>query len=91
MIPVFTDPVEEQVVIKEKIVVDNKVYIQALLVRIMKAKRTMGHRELVNEAVQSSKPGFASNRDLIDNVIKDLVQKMYLELVPNTETYNYIP
>ena len=83
---------EERARLQTKVETENKFYLQALIVRTMKAKLTLTLREIVNEVVRNSKPNFVPKRVSIINVVGDLVQKKFLEIREGTsDTYNYLP
>ena len=58
---------------------DRKIFIQAAIVRIMKARKARTHNELISEVVEQSKNRFQPNISLIKKCIEMLMEKQYLE------------
>ncbi|XP_050536894.1 cullin-2 [Daktulosphaira vitifoliae] len=69
---------------------DRKTYLQAAIVRIMKARKVLRHNQLVNEILSQSK-SFAPSIALIKKSIETLIDKGYLERTPNSsDGYSYV-
>jgi DNA-binding MarR family transcriptional regulator len=58
---------------------DRKLYLQALIVRIMKSKREMNHNELITLIIQNSKHRFSPSVSQIKKTIEQLIEKQYIE------------
>ena len=75
-----------------KVVDDNrKNNIEAAIVRIMKARKTLGHQALVSEVMTQCEVLFKPSSRQIKSCIGDLIGREYLER--NTEeanSYNYL-
>ncbi|KNC79522.1 hypothetical protein SARC_08090 [Sphaeroforma arctica JP610] len=68
-------------------------YLQATIVRIMKARKLLGHTDLVQEVVvQSSRHGkFTASIPQVKKCIEQLIDKEYLERTgPNKDKYSYV-
>jgi len=70
---------------------DRKLYLQAAIVRIMKARKSIIHNLLVQEVITKSKDRFTPSISAIKRSIESLIEKSYLERSPNSaDTYNYV-
>ena len=70
---------------------DRKLYIEALIVRIMKAKRELSHTGLIKEVLEQGKHKFIPPIPLIKKSIDHLVEKSFLERHPeHIDQYIYI-
>ncbi|KAI8811084.1 Cullin [Cladochytrium replicatum] len=70
---------------------DRKLYVQAAIVRIMKARKQLGHAALVHEVVGQTKGLFSPSVSLIKKSIESLIEKQYLERAQNQrDHYIYI-
>ncbi len=91
----FRVPAASAVEIKEKQQVahdvqeDRKHYLQALIVRIMKAKKQSTHQDLVHEIVAQSRHSFSPDIPLIKTCIDLLLEKEYLER-KDRDVYYYV-
>jgi len=63
--------------VQEKIQEDRKYYFEAIVVRIMKARKRMAHKELIKEALGQSNITVESK--FIKTIIEKLIEKEYLE------------
>lgn len=76
---------------KKSIDDDRSLYLQAVLVRIMKARKRLGHSLLVSEAIESSKSRFYPSVSLIKKCIDILLDKSYIERdSTNRDEYIYL-
>lgn len=70
---------------------ERKFYLQALIVRIMKSKKTMNHNDLVSEVIKEAMSNFVPSQVFVKGVIEDLIAKEYLERARrNKDEYNYL-
>ncbi|XP_045120266.1 cullin-2-like isoform X2 [Portunus trituberculatus] len=70
---------------------DRKLYLQAAIVRIMKARRLLKHTMLIQEVISQSRARFAPQIPMIKKCIELLIDKQYLERTPNsTDEYSYV-
>ncbi|KAI1288072.1 Cullin-2 [Halotydeus destructor] len=70
---------------------DRKLYLQASIVRIMKARKVIKHNCLVQEVIEQSKLRFTPNVAMIKKCIEALMEKQYLERTSDsTDEYQYI-
>ncbi|CAM2725921.1 unnamed protein product [Rotaria socialis] len=68
---------------------DRKIFIQAIIVRIMKSRQTQKHNLLIEEVITQSKQRFLPSIHLIKICIEILIDKQYLER-NSTDEYKYI-
>lgn len=70
---------------------DRKLYLQAAIVRIVKARKVIKHNSLIEEVIQQSANRFTPNITMIKKCIEALIEKGYLERTVNTtDEYSYI-
>ncbi|KAJ1921898.1 ubiquitin ligase (cullin) of SCF [Mycoemilia scoparia] len=75
----------------EKVEESRKILMQAAIVRIMKARKTISHTDLVNEVVTQLLPRFAAQPKLIKQQIEGLIEKEYMERAKSIpDHYEYI-
>jgi len=75
--------------VQEKIQEDRKFYLEAIIVRIMKARKKMSHRDLVQEVMRQSTITMESK--MIKTMIEKLMEKEYLERAEeDTSVYLYV-
>lgn len=68
---------------------DRKMYLQACIVRIMKARKTLGHTALINEVIQQSHQRFNAKISDIKKCIDLLIEREYLQRADN-QSYEYL-
>jgi len=82
---------EENQGIRQEIEEDRKLFLQAAIVRIMKARKRLTHVNLVKETIQQAKARFQPSIPMIKKCIEHLIEKEYLERVEGeTNTYSYV-
>lgn len=70
---------------------DRKMYLQAAIVRIMKARKSSRHILLVDEVIKQSKSRFTPSVSLIKKCIEVLIDRQYLERSPTKpDEYEYV-
>ena len=70
---------------------DRKLYLQAAIVRIMKARKSVKHNELIQEVINQAKNRFTPSITMIKKCIETLMDKQYLERTADTsDQYSYI-
>ncbi len=63
--------------------------VEAAIVRIMKARKSVTHLALVQEVLDHSKSRFSPNVGMIKQCIEQLIEKAYLER-EGASQYNYV-
>ncbi|EAS35780.3 SCF ubiquitin ligase subunit CulC [Coccidioides immitis RS] len=66
--------------------------VEAAIVRIMKQRKRLAHSQLVNEVISQLASRFVPNVDMIKKKIESLIDREYLERLPDVEpaSYGYI-
>ena len=66
--------------------------IDAAVVRIMKARKTMTHQQLMTETIQMLATRFQPEVSMIKKKIETLIEREYLERGPDpaNPSYNYL-
>ncbi|KAF2077580.1 hypothetical protein CYY_001121 [Polysphondylium violaceum] len=83
-------PVEAQET-REKVEEDRKHQIEASIVRIMKARKTMDHSNLVSEVLKQLQSRFVPNPIIVKKRIESLIEREYLERSKqDRKIYNYL-
>nr|CDS27998.1 Cullin 2 [Hymenolepis microstoma] len=82
------DEVEQ---VEKQVHEDRKFFIQAAIVRILKARKTISHAELLKCVIEEAKERFKPPVLLVKRCVEDLIEKGYLERNPNdADQYNYL-
>lgn len=70
---------------------DRKMYLQAAIVRIMKARRVLRHNALIQEVLSQSRARFTPSIGMIKKCIEVLIDKQYIERSQTTaDEYSYV-
>lgn len=70
---------------------DRKMFLQAAIVRVMKARKSLKHNVLIQEVISQSTHRFHPNISLIKKCIEQLIDKQYLERSPSApDEYQYV-
>lgn len=69
---------------------ERQLFLEACIVRIMKAKRVVSHATLVNECIAESHQRFNAKVSLIKKAIDNLISKEYLQRSRDGESYEYL-
>lgn len=76
---------------RKEVASDRAMFLQAVVVRIMKMRHTLAHAPLVAEVIKSCHGHFVPDLPAIKKAIDQLIDKQYLERSPtSTETYHYL-
>ncbi|XP_013868985.1 cullin-2 [Austrofundulus limnaeus] len=70
---------------------DRKMYLQAAIVRIMKARKVLRHNALIQEVINQSKARFNPSISMIKKCIEVLIDKQYIERSQSSaDEYSYM-
>ena len=69
---------------------NRKLYLQAVIVRIMKSRKIIKHNALVQEVNQLVNNRFSPSLQMIKLCIEALIEKQYLERTSSTDEYSYV-
>ncbi|KAE9553549.1 hypothetical protein FO519_003242 [Halicephalobus sp. NKZ332] len=69
---------------------NQKHYIDCVIVRIMKMKKTVKHNELVADVINEVKNRFLPSTTLIKSCIESLIQRAYIKRTEEISVYEYI-
>eukprot|EP01059_Diplonema_ambulator_P031149 TRINITY_DN564_c0_g1_i12.p1 TRINITY_DN564_c0_g1~~TRINITY_DN564_c0_g1_i12.p1 ORF type:complete len:740 (+),score=200.99 TRINITY_DN564_c0_g1_i12:88-2307(+) len=76
---------------RAKIGDDRKWQLDAVIVRVMKSRKVIDHRELITEVVTLLQPRFAPSPEDIKKRIESLIEREYIERSPDARTtYVYL-
>ncbi|SJX65621.1 related to cullin 4A [Sporisorium reilianum f. sp. reilianum] len=82
---------EEQKSTEQRVFLDRELILQAAAVRVLKAKKTIKHSELITEVVDQIKSRFTVDVAEIKKVFEILIDKEYMERVEGQRgTYRYL-
>ncbi|ORX60862.1 Cullin-domain-containing protein [Piromyces finnis] len=80
---------QESEITRQAVDNDRKLFLQAVIVRIMKSKKQLQHTLLIKEVIEQSKSRFVPYIPAIKQAIEQLIDKQYIERV-NNDFYAYI-
>ncbi|ORX80888.1 Cullin-domain-containing protein [Anaeromyces robustus] len=83
------DNSQENEITRQAVDNDRKLFLQAVIVRIMKSKKELQHTILIKEVIEQSKNRFVPYIPAIKQAIEQLIDKQYIERV-NNDYYAYI-
>jgi len=63
----------------QQIDVDRQLYLQALVVRVMKTRKRLHHNQLVEQVIKEAKTRFSPTIGSIKKCIEGLIEKSYIE------------
>ena len=69
---------------------NQKHYIDCVIVRIMKSKKTLKHNELVADVINEVKSRFPPSTTLIKSCIESLILRAYIKRTEEINVYEYI-
>lgn len=82
---------EEQKSTEQRVLLDRELILQAAAVRVLKAKKTIKHSELITEVVDQIKSRFTVDVAEIKKVFEILIEKEYMERVEGERgVYRYL-
>jgi len=82
---------EERDATREKVDEERKHQIEAAIVRVMKARKTMEHSQLIAEVTQQLSSRFMPNPMVVKKRIESLIEREYLERSKkDRKLYNYL-
>ncbi len=82
---------EEQKSTEQRVFLDRELILQAAAVRVLKARKTIKHSELITQVVDQIKSRFAVDVAEIKKVFEILIDKEYMERVEGQRgTYRYL-
>lgn len=80
----------ENELIEKELNSERQIFLEACIVRIMKAKRKLPHTMLVNECIAQTHQRFNPKVSMIKRAIDGLIQKGYLQRCDDGESYSYL-
>ncbi|KAI9290935.1 Cullin-domain-containing protein [Neoconidiobolus thromboides FSU 785] len=85
------DVKKEQKEVNKELEGDRILYLQSMIVRIMKSRKTLNHTQLINEVINLAKNRFTPSVQDIKKNIDVLIDKQYLERANNeNNVYLYV-
>ncbi|CCD22381.1 cullin CDC53 NDAI_0A02230 [Naumovozyma dairenensis CBS 421] len=85
-----TNGLTENEKIEKELNAERQIFLEACIVRIMKAKRKSPHSMLVNECIAQAHQRFNAKVSMIKKAIDSLIQKGYLQRCDDGESYSYL-
>ncbi|KAJ3317831.1 hypothetical protein HDV06_001113 [Boothiomyces sp. JEL0866] len=84
------DSKEDVNITKKAVEDDRRFFIQAVIVRVMKAHQQMSHLALVDEVIRNSSSRFNPSIPLIKKCIEGLIEKQFIQRTEEKDQYAYI-
>jgi hypothetical protein len=70
---------------------DRRLYIQAVMVRILKARKCVTHTQLIQETIEQTKDRFTPQIPVIKRCIEVLIERHYIERdIEKKDSYLYV-
>jgi len=89
--PLQSETHEENMETHQNIEEDRKLYLQAAIVRVMKARKQLSHTNVIQEVIEQSRGRFQPSIPMIKKCIEQLIEKEYLRRVDGEANhYAYI-
>ncbi|RKP26253.1 Cullin family-domain-containing protein [Syncephalis pseudoplumigaleata] len=89
--PSPVESAQEQTTTAKAIDDDRRLFLQAVIVRVMKSRRELLHLDLVSETIQLATPRFNPDVAMIKRCIEQLIDKQFIERdLTNRDLYRYV-
>jgi hypothetical protein len=72
------------------VVQDRRFYMECVVVRVMKMRKTLSTVSLVQEVVRLCRPRFTPDPQLVRTIIDNLIEKQYLQRTELDDTITYL-
>ncbi|KAI9592750.1 Cullin [Syncephalis fuscata] len=89
--PLQVESAQEQTTTVKAIEDDRRLFLQAVLVRIMKSRRELSHLDLISETIQLATARFNPEVGMIKRCIEQLIDKQFIERdLKDRDLYRYV-
>ncbi|KAI8054636.1 Cullin [Syncephalis plumigaleata] len=89
--PLQMESAQEQTTTVKAIEDDRRLFLQAIIVRIMKSRRELAHLDLISETIQLTVARFNPEVSMIKRCIEQLIDKQFIERdLKNRDLYHYV-